>query len=66
MKKMNYNYADVIIDGYNAVVGTAVAVRSYVLGEHWWLFLAFLLLNVADWITGWMKSKIAGTENSVK
>ena len=66
MKKMNYNYADVIIDGYNAVVGTAVAVLSYVLGEHWWLFLAFLLLNVADWITGWMKSKMAGTENSVK
>lgn len=66
MKKMNYNYADVIIDRYNAVVGTAVAVLSYVLGEHWWLFLAFLLLNVADWITGWMKSKMAGTENSVK
>lgn len=66
MKKMNYNYADVIIDGYNAVVGTVVAVLSYVLGEHWMLFAAFLLLNVADWITGWMKSRMAGKENSVK
>ena len=64
MRKMNY--ADVIIDGYNAVVGTAVAVLSYVLGEHWMLFAAFLLLNVADWITGWMKSRMAGKENSVK
>ena len=36
MRKMNY--ADVIIDGYNAVVGTVVAVLSYVLGEHWMLF----------------------------
>lgn len=64
MRKMNY--ADVIINGYNAVVGAVVAVLSYVLGEHWMLFAAFLLLNVADWITGWMKSRMAGKENSVK
>lgn len=63
MKKMN---ADVIIDTYNAVVGTIIAVLSYILGEHWWLFLAFLLLNVADWLTGWMKSRMAGKENSMK
>ncbi len=50
MKKMNY--ADAIIDGYNAAVGAIVAVLSYILGEHWVLFVAFLLLNVADWITG--------------
>lgn len=54
-----------IIDGYNAVTGAIVAVLSYVLGEHWILFVAFLLLNVADWITGWMKSRIMGKENSV-
>lgn len=64
MKKMNY--AEPIIDGYNAVVGTVVAVLSYILGEHWILFVAFLLLNMADWITGWMKSRIAGKENSAK
>lgn len=63
---MNLNYADAIIDGYNAVVGTVVAVLSYILGEHWLLFVAFLLLNVGDWITGWMKSRMAGKENSVK
>lgn len=63
MKTMNY--ANPIIDGYNAVVGTIVAVLSYVLGEHWILFVAFLALNVADWLTGWMKSRMAGRENSV-
>lgn len=63
MKKMNY--AEPIIDGYNAVIGTIVAVLSYVLGEHWTLFVAFLALNVADWLTGWMKSRMAGRENSV-
>ena len=61
---MKMNYAEPIIDGYNAVTGAVVAVLSYILGEHWILFVAFLLLNVADWITGWMKSRMAGKENS--
>ena len=59
------NYAEVIIDGYNAVTGAIVAVLSYILGEHWFLFVAFLGLNVADWITGWMKSRINKKENSM-
>lgn len=59
-------YANAIIDSYNAAVGTIVAVLSYILGEHWILFVAFLLLNVADWLTGWMKSRMAGKENSVR
>lgn len=58
-------YANVIIDSYNAIAGAIVAVLSYILGEHWVLFVAFLLLNVADWITGWMKSRINKKENSV-
>ena len=61
---MKMNYADPIIDSYNAIVGTVIAVLSFVLGEHWILFVAFILLNVADWLTGWMKSRIAGKENS--
>lgn len=60
------NYAGAIIDGYNAIAGAIVAVLSYILGEHWVLFVAFLLLNVADWITGWMKSRMTKKENSVK
>lgn len=63
MKKMDY--ANVIIDTYNLVAGAIVAVLSYILGEHWILFVAFLLLNVADWLTGWMKSRINKKENSV-
>ena len=59
-------YANSIIDSYNAAVGAIVAVLSYILGEHWILFVAFLLLNVADWLTGWMKSRMAGKENSVR
>lgn len=57
---MNY------MDTYNAIVGGIVAVLSFVFGEHWILFAIFLLFNVADWLTGWMKSRMAGKENSVK
>ena len=62
---MKMNYAAPFIDGYNAVTGAIVAVLSYILGEHWILFVAFLLLNVGDWLTGWMKSRLAGKENSL-
>lgn len=57
-------YAEPIIDGYNAIAGTAVAVLSYILGEHWILFVGFLVLNIFDWFTGWMKSRLAKKENS--
>lgn len=59
------NFANTVIDGYNAIVGAIVAILSYILGEHWFLFAAFLLLNIGDWLTGWMKSRLAGKENSV-
>ena len=52
------------IDGYNATVGAIIAALSMVFGEHWFLFALFLLLNIIDWITGWMKSRINKKENS--
>lgn len=53
-----------VIDTYNAIVGGIVAVLSYIFGEHWLLFALFLAFNVIDWLTGWMKSRMAGKENS--
>lgn len=60
------DYTVPFFDHYNAVTGAALAIVSYIFGEHWLLFAAFLLLNVADWITGWMKSYVAKKENSQK
>lgn len=60
MKKM----ANGVIDTYNMVTGAVVAVLSYILGEHWILFVGFLMLNVADWLSGWLKSKILGKTSS--
>lgn len=64
MREMKKMEAGNIIDTYNAVTGAVVAVLSYVLGPHWILFAGFLLLNVADWLSGWMKSKILGKTSS--
>lgn len=62
MEKLNI--ADAIINRYNLITGTVVAVLSYIFGQYWILFAGFLLLNVADWFTGWMKSRINKKENS--
>ena len=52
-------------DAYNSIFGGIIAVLTVIFGEHWYLFLLFLILNVADWFTGWMKSRINNKENSV-
>lgn len=58
----NLNY----MDTYNAVVGGIVACLTMIFGEHWILFAGFLLFNVIDFITGIMKSRLTGKENSTK
>ena len=53
------------IDSYNAVIGGLVAFLSFVFGEHWILFALFLLFNVIDLITGWMKAMMTNKVSSV-
>lgn len=63
---MDADLLNAFTDKYNIVVGTVVAILSYIFGKNWYLFAGYLLLNVLDWITGWMKSRLAGVENSQK
>ena len=53
-----------ITNTYNAVLGAVIALLTTVLGEHWYLFALFLVLNIIDWVTGWMKARLAKKENS--
>ena len=53
-----------VLDTYNMAVGAVVAVLSAIFGPHWYLFAAFLLLNVMDWLTGWYKSRKLKQESS--
>lgn len=53
-----------IIDKINVLLGAITALLAYILGENWILFVAFLALNVGDYLTRWMAARLAGTENS--
>lgn len=48
----------------NVIIGAIAALLSYVLGEHWVLFVAFLALNSLDFLTRWLAARLTGTENS--
>lgn len=54
-----------VTDSINFILGGIISAMTYIFGDHWILFAIFLLFNCADWITGWMKSRLAGKENSV-
>ena len=60
---MKYDW-NVIIDGYNAAVATIVLLLSTLFGQFWYLFAAFLLFNVLDYLTGWYKSRKLQKESS--
>lgn len=44
------------VDRYNAALGTIIMVLTTILGQYWYLFAGYLLLNILDWITGWSRS----------
>lgn len=60
------NYISPFLDKINAFTGIVIAIGTYALGQHWWLFFAYFLLNVGDWVTGWLKSAIAGKTSSLR
>lgn len=50
----------------DATVAVAISLLTYIFGKHWWAFAFFLFLNVCDYITGCIKSKIKKKTNSSK
>lgn len=46
-----------VIDTYNLFVGAIVTLLSALLGAFWYIFVAYLALNVLDWLTGWYKAR---------
>lgn len=52
------------INKYNAMVGSIVTILTALFGEFWYLFAAFLVFNIIDWLTGWAKSRKLKQESS--
>lgn len=54
-----------ILDINNVVAGAVVTVLSAVFGIYWYIFAAYLLLNILDWLTGWHKARSLHQESSI-
>lgn len=57
---------EVFKENVNTGVGAAAAIMAFFLGDFWWLFLAFAVLNIVDYLTGWYKARQTQTEQSSK
>lgn len=53
-----------VINMYNVCVGAVVTLLTAVFGVFWYIFAAYLVLNVLDWLTGWYKSRKNKQESS--
>lgn len=53
-----------LLNKINSFYGAIIAVLSFVFGEQWALFVAYLFLNVGDYVTRWLAARLTGTENS--
>lgn len=55
-----------IISKINTLWAAAITLFATTFGEYWFLFFAFFILNVVDYITGIAKARFSHTENSNK
>lgn len=55
---------DVFKNSFNVLVGSILALFSFMVDDFNWLFLSFFLLNIIDYITGWAKAYFCHVENS--
>ena len=52
------------VNKYNAVVGAIVSALTAIFGIYWYIFAAYFLLNVLDWLSGWYKARKKKEESS--
>lgn len=41
----------------NMIYGAIATIGAAIFGKYWYLFAGFLLMNVGDYFTGWVKAK---------
>ena len=63
---MTNNFGTALTDKYNAFAGAIVTILTAIFGVYWYIFAAYFLLNVIDWLTGWYKSRKLKEESSKK
>ena len=53
-----------VVDLYNVCVGAIITVFTAIFGIYWYIFAAYMVLNIMDWLTGWYKSRKLKQESS--
>ncbi len=53
-----------IVDKYNLIIGGVITILTSILGVHWYIFVAYLVLNLIDWLTGCYKARLKKVESS--
>lgn len=51
-------------DKVNMIYGLIATVGAAIFGKYWFLFAGFLLLNLVDYITGWIKARFYNKNES--
>lgn len=51
-------------DKYNLVIGGIVTLLAMIFGAFWYIFMAYMALNIFDWLTGWYKARRIKRESS--
>lgn len=57
-------FSAALVDRYNAVIGAIVAILTAIFGIYWYIFIAYMVLNVVDWLTGWYNARNQKKESS--
>lgn len=53
-----------LIDRYNLITGTLVTLMTSIFGAYWYVFAAYFICMVFDYITGWLKARLKHNESS--
>ncbi len=53
-----------IVDRYNAIAGAAIALLTAIFGAYWYIFAAYFMCMVMDYLTGWFKARTLHRESS--
>lgn len=62
----NLPNVDIVLDKMTLLQSVIITILSYFLGPHWFLFVVYLVLNIFDYITGSIRSRINKTSSSEK
>lgn len=53
-----------VVDKTNMIYGFIATLGVAIFGKYWFLFFGFLVLNMVDYFTGWLKARYLKTESS--